>query len=111
MIEAEKALLGVDHAEVGARLMARWNLPAHLVTAVRCHHQPEQAAPFERLAANVHLANVIAHPLSPQTLIIPSEFQGPDKSLHILGLAPTIYPLLIARTKGGLERSKPLLEM
>jgi putative nucleotidyltransferase with HDIG domain len=110
MMEAEKAMLGVDHAEVGARLLARWNLPTHLVVAVRCHHDPTRAAPFERLAASVHLANVISYQLSPQSEST-HEFQNPVTSLHILGLTPEIYPLLVGRTKGGLERSKPLLEM
>ena len=62
-LEAEKAVLGIDHAEVGGRLLARWNFPDNLVSAVRWHHNPALAQPAESLAAYVHLADVLAHML------------------------------------------------
>jgi putative nucleotidyltransferase with HDIG domain len=39
--EAEKIVLGVTHAEIGAWLAERWNLPVTLVEAIRWHHHPE----------------------------------------------------------------------
>jgi diguanylate cyclase (GGDEF)-like protein len=36
----EREWFGIDHAELGARLMERWNFPAALVEATRLHHQP-----------------------------------------------------------------------
>ena len=56
--DAERASLGFDHAEAGARLLERWKLPASLVTAVRCHHVPTEA-PDSPLAALVHIADTI----------------------------------------------------
>lgn len=41
---AEREVLGIDHAEVGAALLDRWNLPSHIVEVVRWHHNPEQIA-------------------------------------------------------------------
>lgn len=61
MIVAEKEVFGFDHAEAGARLLTRWQLPPNIVAAVRHHHDPTAAEPFTRLAATVHLANLIAH--------------------------------------------------
>ena len=60
-LEAEKAILGVEHAEIGGRLLARWNFPDSLVRAVWYHHDPAQAQPAEQLAAYVHLGDVLAH--------------------------------------------------
>ena len=60
LVEAERAVIGTDHAQVGGRLIARWNLPEWLVEAVSNHHAP----PVEddvRLSAIVHLANACAH--------------------------------------------------
>ena len=60
LVEAERAVIGVDHAQVGGRLIARWNLPEWLVEAVSNHHAP----PIEdgvHLSAIVHLANACAH--------------------------------------------------
>ncbi len=62
-IEAEKSILGVEHAEIGGRLLQRWNFPDNLVRAVRHHHDPALAKPAEQLAAYVHLGDVLAHTL------------------------------------------------
>ncbi len=40
LIEAERAVHGCDHAELGATLFARWRLPDSLVEAVARHHCP-----------------------------------------------------------------------
>lgn len=43
-LEAELDVLGVDHAELGALIASRWNLPTTMVLSIRCHHEPFQAA-------------------------------------------------------------------
>jgi putative nucleotidyltransferase with HDIG domain len=58
--EAEREVLGVDHAQTGAALLESWNVPAELVEAVANHHQPV-LTPRPRLSAVTHLANCLAH--------------------------------------------------
>jgi HD-like signal output (HDOD) protein len=41
LCEHEREVFGVDHAEVSAELLRRWNLPVGLVQPIRAHHQPE----------------------------------------------------------------------
>jgi len=57
--EAETAALGVDHAAVGADLLARWALPADIVYAVRWHHDPDRAPASHPMLDVVHVANVL----------------------------------------------------
>jgi HD-like signal output (HDOD) protein len=60
MIEAEKAVLTTDHAEVGGLLMEQWKLPQKMVAALGCHHDPERAGEDDALlAATVHVADVL----------------------------------------------------
>lgn len=59
-LDAEREVLGVDHAEVGAGLLEKWKLPACLVEAVRWHHQPE-FSPQPTLSVLVHMADCLAH--------------------------------------------------
>ena len=40
MLEAERELLGVDHAELGALIADRWDLPGVIVESIRFHHTP-----------------------------------------------------------------------
>jgi putative nucleotidyltransferase with HDIG domain len=61
VVEREMILFGFQHAEVGAALLERWNLPAQLVEAVRYHHDPRGAQGFEPLAACVNLGNLFTH--------------------------------------------------
>lgn len=59
-VEAERAVLGADHSEVGACLLRRWSLPECIVEAVANHHAPV-TQPEVRLSAVVYLANSAAH--------------------------------------------------
>lgn len=60
-LAAEKALLGIDHAEAGYELCRKWNLPEPLPQVTRWHHQPGQAEPeYQPLCYVVHLADFIA---------------------------------------------------
>jgi HD-like signal output (HDOD) protein len=43
---AEKAVLGVDHAEIGSYLLALWGLPASLYEAVAWHHDARECTPW-----------------------------------------------------------------
>jgi len=58
--EAERMVLGIDHSEVGAYLLEKWNLPAEVIDATRWHHEPEHAAEESRKLVDVtHVADVI----------------------------------------------------
>jgi putative nucleotidyltransferase with HDIG domain len=58
--EAERAVLGADHAEVGACLLQKWSVPEIIVEAVANHHAPV-AKPEIQLSAVVYLANCAAY--------------------------------------------------
>ncbi len=57
--EAEEELLGFDHAMVGGRVADKWNLPPALIKVIRFHHNPPQANESMRMAAIVHVADVL----------------------------------------------------
>lgn len=56
-IEAERAVLSFDHAEVGGRIASHWNLPSNLVQAISWHHQPVRNGKLFPLAGITHIAN------------------------------------------------------
>ncbi len=55
----ERECLGVDHAEVGARILDHWSLPPALVDAARWHHRPEELQPRQPLVDVVHVADLL----------------------------------------------------
>ena len=58
--EAERRLLGVDHAEMGAMLAEHWGFPESLCYAIREHHEPIDDENAPALRDCIFLANYIA---------------------------------------------------
>ncbi len=58
--QAELAIVGVTHADVGAWLADRWSFPSYFVEAIRYHHNPAFAEVNPTLTSIVHVANQIA---------------------------------------------------
>lgn len=57
----ERERLGFSHAEVGAKLAEKWNLPPQHVEVIRCHHDTGQTPEaFRDLARIVALGNLAA---------------------------------------------------
>jgi putative nucleotidyltransferase with HDIG domain len=62
MIEAERAVLGLDHVEVGVALAQHWNFSDTMRLAIAGHHDP--AAPGAGLlSALIHVADAVVHAL------------------------------------------------
>tara|TARA_R110002072_G_scaffold166989_10_gene320470 strand:+ start:3343 stop:4188 length:846 start_codon:yes stop_codon:yes gene_type:complete len=59
-LQAEKSVIGMHHAEIGARLSSRWMLPDVLVDTIRYHHEPQNAENDPALAGTIHLAEALA---------------------------------------------------
>jgi CheY-like chemotaxis protein len=58
--ELEREQLGVTHAEVGALVLDRWDLPHAVIEAVAHHHAPTRVVPLGLDAvAAVHAANAL----------------------------------------------------
>lgn len=57
--KAETMVLGFSHAEAGAMLLKRWNLPNELVDAVLYHHDAENAKLDKPLARIVQVADAL----------------------------------------------------
>lgn len=58
-IEAEQAVLGVTHPEVGMWLLKKWSLPASLVNPVAYHSNFHPRRDFADRTAIVHVADIL----------------------------------------------------
>lgn len=58
--EAEKQVIGFDHADVGGELARHWHLPSVLVECIAHHHDLAAATIHPRETALVHIANIVA---------------------------------------------------
>lgn len=62
LLDAERHVLGTDHAAVGSRLAEHWRFPLLIQKALANHHAP-QRDDFGGLASVVHVADAVAHAL------------------------------------------------
>ncbi|MEB0134885.1 HDOD domain-containing protein [Actimicrobium sp. CCC2.4] len=63
LIEAERDILDIDHAEAGELLAISWNFSDTMRLAIAGHHEPDRHG-VGFLAALVHIANAIVHQLA-----------------------------------------------
>ena len=98
LLEAEQRLLGVQHAEVGGRLLSRWKFPANLVSAVWFHHAPKAAGVHQRLASFVYVGNMVAHFMGHGYGHQAFAFRGRDDAFTILGIEAEVLPQLMMET-------------
>lgn len=62
ILEAERRVLGTDHAEVGRALAEHWKFPLMIQEAIGNHHAP-MTTDLGGIPSVVHVANAIAHAL------------------------------------------------
>lgn len=62
LVQAERDVLGLDHAEVGGLLAETWRFPAALREALAEHHAPASAQAGS-LADLIHVADALSHAL------------------------------------------------
>jgi putative nucleotidyltransferase with HDIG domain len=108
-LEAEKAILGVEHAEVGGRVLARWSFPENLVSAVWHHHNPAQAGAHVQLTAFVHLGDIIAHCLGQAHGYESFAVRPRAEALEILEISPKEIDSLILETEAALSQCRGLI--
>jgi putative nucleotidyltransferase with HDIG domain len=101
-VEAERAILGTDHAEVGAWLLKSWNLPEDIVEAVANHHRPV-LEPHPRLSVVAHLANCAAHLAGFAPGCETSAVHVDNQVMEQLGVTPEIMGRLVIEVRDSSE--------
>jgi putative nucleotidyltransferase with HDIG domain len=109
-LDAEKVILGANHAEVGGRVLARWHFPENFVSAVAHHHDPIKARPHEQLAAVVHLGDIIAHYIGAAPGFESFAVNPHTNALEILELTREDMELFVIEASSALEEFNWLLQ-
>jgi signal transduction histidine kinase/HD-like signal output (HDOD) protein len=63
LMQVEKEVLGVTHADVGRDVLAHWKLPRIYEESAWCHHAPIQVIDEDqyKISGIVHIANILTH--------------------------------------------------
>jgi putative nucleotidyltransferase with HDIG domain len=106
-IEAESAILGIDHTEAGARLAQNWSFPASLIESARHHHNPENAVDNPELAHIVYLADLLMSRFHTGLELERSNTEALSSKLETVGLSPERFPEIVDLIPTGVFESTP----
>jgi len=103
-LEAERAILGMHHAEIGARLSSEWQLPEFIVDTIRYHHDPSRAHIDPLLTSTVHLAETLLAPEDPNSMQLAHEVC--EAAYELTGLGPDEFEFIQTEMQSELERAQ-----
>ena len=102
-IEAEKEILGFDHAEVMSRATRFWRYPETQSLAIRYHHDPMQSG-NNQLAFVVHLADIAAIAAGFKSGDMESSAEFDPQMLSYLGFDRTQFDPIIAEITSSVDK-------
>jgi putative nucleotidyltransferase with HDIG domain len=108
--EAEKVVLGTDHAEVGGALLRAWNLPEDIIEGVSNHHNPV-VDPEPKLSAVTHFANCLAHRVSPAPGLETYATFVDMRVAEAFSLTPARIESFTEEVRGACEKVDQLMKM
>ena len=101
--QAEREVLGTDHAEMGARVLQKWSFPDALVNGARWHHDPDAADPQDPLIDIVHVADVLCLTLGFGIGREGLEYQASEGAMERLGIESDQLKMTASRVAQGVE--------
>jgi putative nucleotidyltransferase with HDIG domain len=108
-VEAERMVLGTDHAIVGGMAAKHWKFPQSLVNAIEFHHNPD--ADPDTLLDAVHVANIVAKILGIGLGSEQMNMEASANSSSRLGLSSASMEGLCAATLDELSQTEQLFEV
>ena len=111
LVVVERDVFGVDHADLGARLVLRWGFPSTLAGPIRSHHETADTLverPAE--AALMRLADQLGAD-DPAWALAEGSPGSPDAgALSLLGVEPPDVDALLGAARLEAQRSASLIE-
>jgi putative nucleotidyltransferase with HDIG domain len=101
-VEAEREILGVDHAVVGAMMAEAWHFPAEIIDAIGQHHSPPFARPTVVLDA-VAIGNIVAKTIETGLGAEGLNFAVDPASYARLGIDFTVFGRICLQTDSWLR--------
>lgn len=108
MVEAERKVLGLSHADIGYLLGKVWRFPAVLTDALRFHHEPLRCKGSYVLTSIVHVADHVANMFGDARLHVGPNPELDPSALHILNIDAKSLMTLSDRVHARLQIFDPL---
>lgn len=109
--EAEKKLLGIDHAELGAMIAKTWKFSPKMVKIIRHHHLADDTMIKDKEVAVVYLADCVCMMIGVGGGSDGLAYRFKDQALRELGLNADDLALIIADYGANMQEIENLLHI
>jgi putative nucleotidyltransferase with HDIG domain len=109
--DTEKAILGIDHTEIGSELARKWSFPESLIDVIRYHHRPEDAIRHLELAHTVYLADLLMSRFNTGLELERLGTETLSARLETIGLSAKRFPDIVDLIPVGVFESSPELAL
>lgn len=109
--EAEKKVLGIDHAELGAMIAKTWKFSPKMVKIIRHHHLADETMIKDKEVAVVYLADCICMMIGVGVGSDGLAYRFRDQTLRELGIGADDMALIIAEYGANMQEIENLLNM
>jgi putative nucleotidyltransferase with HDIG domain len=99
-----------SHFTTGALCAQKWNYPPDLRNAILYHHDPLRAEPFIKMAATVHLADVMSHIMGFRTFEGEIQPTLEDGAVSCVGLQPETLRVIAAKAVEDEKKTEAVLD-
>ncbi|HVS17650.1 MAG TPA: HDOD domain-containing protein [Planctomycetota bacterium] len=110
-LEAEYAVLGIHHGQIGAQLAERWDFPDVLVEAIRHHHAPQDARIDPTLVGLAHLAEMAAQRHEEAEGRATDGYELCESALVQTGMTRARFDELEPRLAAEIRRAEALIDL
>lgn len=109
--QVERQMLGVDHAQLGARLAIHWAFPEVITSVIEFHHDFASApTPSRWLAAVVALADALSNEDDASTMCEGAHVETIEEAIALLGLEPDALGRIVDETRADAARDLLVIE-
>jgi len=108
LCQAEQAVFQFDHCQLGSRLLDKWEVPRQISIPVREHHSLDWSGPDGKMAATLHLADIIAHHILAETSVDWAEVPEANPPMEFLELNPEQVALVETLVAVAYKQLPPL---
>lgn len=107
--EAEKAVLGIDHAELGALVARVWQFSPMMVDIIGGHHQPAQATLAKAETAIVYASDVLCMMMGVNDGLDGLAYRFDRETIAFLGMSDVDLQTIIADFVEELQKVEELI--
>jgi HD-like signal output (HDOD) protein len=109
--EAEKKILGIDHAELGAMIAKMWKFSPRMVKIIRHHHLSDETMIKDKEVAAVYLADCICMMMGGGVGLDGLSYRFKDQAMKELGVSADDVSMIIAEFCINMQEIEKLLHI